>query len=80
MNRILRVLLILLWLEVGFVLILLPWSAFWEANYFLDRFPLLIPLLLSPYLRGTISGLGLMDAALALHAFRRGPATLAKRS
>ncbi len=72
MARFLRVVLILIWLELGLILILLPWTAFWDNNYFLDRYPILIPVLLNPYLRGAISGLGLMDAVLALEAFRRG--------
>lgn len=79
MARFLRVVLILIWLELGLILILLPWTAFWDNNYFLDRYPILIPVLLNPYLRGAISGLGLMDAVLALEAFRRG-STIATRS
>ncbi len=71
MNRILRVLLLLVWLDVGLVLILIPWSNFWETNYFLNSYPGLIPILLNPYLRGAVSGLGLIDAALAVDAFRR---------
>ncbi|MFZ0880143.1 MAG: hypothetical protein WCA98_04980 [Candidatus Acidiferrales bacterium] len=71
MNRSLRVILLLIWLELGLMLILVPWSSYWEANYFLNRFPGLIPFLLNPYLRGAISGLGLLDAALAAETFRR---------
>ncbi|MGH9703537.1 MAG: hypothetical protein ACRD4K_09195 [Candidatus Acidiferrales bacterium] len=74
MNRILRVLLILVWLELGMLLVLVPWSSFWETNYFLNRFPVLIPILLNPYIRGAISGLGILDALLALESFRRRPA------
>jgi hypothetical protein len=80
MARFLRVLLILIWLELGLLLILLPWTVLWDHNYFLDRFPQLIPILLNPYLRGAISGLGLMDAVLALGAFRRGSSAVATRS
>jgi hypothetical protein len=80
MSRILRVLWLLLWLELGLMLILLPWSPFWDGNYFLNRFPGLIPILLNPYLRGAISGLGFLDAALAVGAFRRPPSAVATRS
>jgi hypothetical protein len=81
MNRLLRVLLILVWLELGMLLVLVPWSSFWETNYFLNRFPVLIPILLNPYIRGAISGLGILDAVLALEAFRsRRPATVATHS
>jgi hypothetical protein len=71
MNRVLRVLLLLVWLELGLLLILVPWSNYWEANYFLNRFPGLIPFLLNPFLRGAVSGLGLLDAVLAAETFRR---------
>jgi len=70
MNRVLWVLLLLVWLELGLLLILLPWSRYWEANYFLARFPVLMPFLLNPFLRGAVSGLGLLDAILAAESFR----------
>ena len=41
MNRVLRVLIVLLWLELGLVLILVPWSDVWEVNYFLYQYPAL---------------------------------------
>ena len=71
MNRFLRVFIMLVWFDVGLVLILLPWSMFWESNYFLNSYPSLIPILLNPFVRGAISGLGLVDALLAIDAFRR---------
>jgi len=70
-NRLLRVLLLLLWLEMGLLIILIPWSRFWETNYFLNHYPSLIPILLNPYVRGAISGLGVIDAVLAVDSFRR---------
>lgn len=44
----------------------LPWTGFWEHNYFLFRYPALGPYLLNYYLRGLISGLGLIDLGLGL--------------
>jgi hypothetical protein len=73
MNRVLRVLVILLCFELGVLLVILPWSALWERNYFLDRYPMLIPYLLSPHARGAITGLGLMDIAIAAGMIRRRP-------
>lgn len=71
-HRLLRAILLLLWLELGLLIILLPWSAFWDThNYFINRYPSLIPVLLNPYLRGAISGLGVVDAVLAVDSFRR---------
>ena len=63
-------LLLLLWLEMGLLIILIPWSRFWETNYFLNHYPSLIPILLNPYVRGAISGLGVVDAVLAVDSFR----------
>jgi hypothetical protein len=65
MHRLLRILLSLACLLVGVILFVLPWSRFWERNFFLDRFPALIPYLLNPYLRGAITGLGLLDVGIA---------------
>jgi hypothetical protein len=65
------VLLLLLWLEMGLLIILIPWSVYWDANYFLNRYPVLIPILLNPYVRGAISGLGVINAVMAVDSFRR---------
>ncbi|HTS13864.1 MAG TPA: hypothetical protein VMH00_17215 [Candidatus Limnocylindrales bacterium] len=71
MTRILRVILLLVWLEIGLVLILLPWSDFWELNYFLFQYPALGFLLKNPFFRGAVSGLGVMNVLMVLEAFRR---------
>jgi hypothetical protein len=44
--------------EVGIFLLLVPWSPFWENNYFVARLGALQVLCLSPFARGFISGLG----------------------
>ncbi len=80
MNRILRVLLILICFELGVLLIFLPWSGLWERNYFLNRYPSLNPFLLNPSVRGAISGLGLLNILLAAGMIRRRPAPVATRS
>ena len=75
MNRAIRVLWILLLFELGVLVAVFPWSPFWERNYFIERFPDLIPYLLNPFLRGAVSGLGLVDILIAGSALRRrGPA------
>lgn len=80
LNRLLRVVLLLIWLEVGLVLILVPWSEIWEANYFLYQYPALGLFLKNAYLRGAISGLGIMNVFLALEAFRRRTSAVASRT
>ena len=65
MPRILRILLGLICLELGVLLVFLPWSPYWDRNFFLQRFPELVRYALSPFLRGAVTGLGLLDVILA---------------
>ena len=43
------------------LLIVLPWSTFWERNYFAETWPVLQPILTNNFLRGAISGLGIVN-------------------
>jgi hypothetical protein len=79
-TRLLRVVLLLIWLELGLVLILVPWSEIWDVNYFLYQYPALGLFVKNPYLRGAISGLGVMNVFLALEAFRRRTSAVASRT
>ena len=65
MNKVLRALVIVLCFEMGALLLYLPWSTFWEQNYFLSHFPSVMPLLLHPSFRGMVSGLGVLDIFVA---------------
>ncbi len=60
---------------------LIPWTNFWERNYFVEWSRLSEALLTSNYLRGALSGLGLVNIAAALvelaDAFGARVATLA---
>lgn len=47
-------------LEVGFLLVVLPWSAFWDSNYF-AAWPGFRPILTSNFFRGGVTGLGLVN-------------------
>ena len=75
MNRIFRALLVVLCFEMGALLLYLPWTAFWERNYFLAHFPSLIPFALHPVVRGLVSGIGVLDIFLAFGLIgpRQGP-------
>lgn len=66
-----RVLLSLDFFLLGVLLILLPWLGFWEHNFFLDKYPELIPLVLHPSLRGAVTGLGVLDVLLAGSMLRK---------
>jgi hypothetical protein len=46
--------------EVGLVLLIFPWTAYWDHNYFVTLSGSVQPALASPWVRGGVSGLGLM--------------------
>lgn len=50
-------------LEAGLVLIVVPWSGFWERNFFAGAVPLLGHAAASPFVRGGVSGIGAITAA-----------------
>jgi hypothetical protein len=50
-----------LYIEIGLLLIVLPWSAFWERNYFVYSWPAVRPFLTNHFLRGAVSGLGFIN-------------------
>ncbi|HUK32154.1 MAG TPA: hypothetical protein VLV89_13645 [Candidatus Acidoferrum sp.] len=71
MDRLLRVLIVLILMELGIGLIALPWMRYWEHNYFLDHYPDLIHILLHPAIRGAVSGLGILDILVAITLLRQ---------
>jgi len=52
--------------EVGLVLLVVPWSPFWDRNYFLDLWPALSAVTRSHHVRGAVSGLGLINLWAAM--------------
>ncbi|MFQ3580468.1 MAG: hypothetical protein SNJ67_09090 [Chloracidobacterium sp.] len=62
----------LLCLEVGLLLAIIPWTSYWESNYFLfwltARFPStnFTAIVQSGYVRGAVTGIGLANIALGL--------------
>lgn len=56
-----RLLLIAFFLEIGFVLIVVPWSAYWDRNYFAQSLPTVHALITNNFVRGAVSGLGLIN-------------------
>jgi hypothetical protein len=47
-------------------LIVLPWSEFWERNYFAQSWPMLRPFVNNPFVRGGVTGLGIMNLLVGL--------------
>ena len=61
-----RLLLVAFFFEVGFVLIVIPWSAFWDRNYFAQVAPPLRVLITNNFFRGAVSGLGVINILAGL--------------
>jgi polyferredoxin len=73
-----RLLYVAFFFEVGLLLAVLPWSTFWERNYFAESWPPLHALMTNNFVRGAVSGLGIVNLAagvteLARVFYTRGP-------
>jgi hypothetical protein len=53
-------------LEAGFILVVAPWSAFWDHNRFAATRPALEAFLNSPYARGAVTGVGVITGLAGL--------------
>jgi hypothetical protein len=62
----LRLLLTAFFFEAGLVLLLVPWSAYWEQNYFVQSWPAVQELITNDFVRGAVSGLGLVNLLAGL--------------
>jgi hypothetical protein len=71
MKRVLSVLLILLYFEVGLLLLLIPWARIWTRNYFFTHFPWIAVVAKNYFVRGAVSGIGLADMWLAAYELWR---------
>jgi hypothetical protein len=73
-----RLVVVAYFVEVGLLLVVAPWSAFWDRNYFSAAWPALNVLTHCNYVRGAVSGLGLVNLGagvaelLALFGWRSG--------
>lgn len=74
MNRLLVILYVVICLEMGVFLFLFPWISLWQQNYFVAHYSWVYVLTRNYYLRGAVSGLGLIDVYLGFYEvwrFRR---------
>ena len=74
-----RLLLVAYFIEVGLALAVIPWTRFWDRNLAVDALPFLATLLDDSFVRGAVTGLGLVnlwagfaDLAALLRAGARG--------
>lgn len=56
-----RLLIVAFFFEFGFALLIVPWSAFWDRNYFAEMVPALHAVITNNFVRGAVSGLGLIN-------------------
>jgi hypothetical protein len=61
-----RLVLVIFFLEVGLVLTLAPWSAYWDRNYFAETVPAVHALITNNFVRGAVTGLGLVNICAAV--------------
>ena len=78
---------VVLFFEVGFLLVVLPWSEFWEHNYFAVAWPLVRSIVTNNFVRGGVSGLGVVnlvagfaDLVVALATRERSRVSLSDRT
>lgn len=56
-----RLLIVAFFFEFGVALLIVPWSAFWDRNYFAEMVPALHALITNNFVRGAVSGLGVIN-------------------
>jgi hypothetical protein len=66
LQRVFVVVYVLFCIELGLVLIILPWTQFWFSDAWLVQWPNLRHFLRLGFVRGAVSGLGLLDIWLGV--------------
>ncbi len=51
---------------MGLLLLLIPWSTFWDRNYFVETVPVIRDILTNNFMRGAVSGLGIANVLTAI--------------
>lgn len=57
---------VLFCLEIGIVLLLMPWTPLWDGNYFFSVQPEWGDLWLNTWTRGAVSGIGIINLKIGL--------------
>ena len=51
----------------GIILVWLPWTGAWETNLTLWFWPQIKPVVLNPYFKGAVIGLGVVNIIIGIH-------------
>jgi hypothetical protein len=60
------ILFIVFCMELGLFLLIYPWTVPWQVNFIPAMIPAFRPIWLNSYLRGAVSGLGVLNLWIAL--------------
>ena len=61
-----RLFIVAFFFEIGFALVVVPWSAFWDRNYFAEAVPAIHAFITNNFVRGAVSGLGVINLIAGL--------------
>ena len=61
-----RMLLAVFFLEIGVLLIVVPWTSFWDQNVLIESSPWLKKIFNNHFVRGAVSGLGVINLGVAV--------------
>ena len=61
-----RLLIVAFFFEFGIALLVVPWSSFWDRNYFAEAVPMIHTIIRNNFVRGAVSGLGIVNIASGL--------------
>ena len=70
-ERFSRSILVLYFLEVGLVLLIAPWTTYWDRNLFVEASPLAESVLTMHAVRGGVSGGGLLNLGTGIFELAR---------
>ena len=62
-----KVIFILYSLEIGLLLLWLPGQGFWESNFLLYLYPQIRPVIVNPFFKGFVRGLGVANIMIGIY-------------
>jgi hypothetical protein len=65
-HKLFAVFFVLFAIELGVFLIMVPWTGMWERNFLPKLVPHFYEMWISPYMRGAVSGVGVLNLWIAL--------------